>query len=198
MYLQLADNQSVRSSIPQQKFYNMMGQNQTKENPYLWVPSGLIPGYDNVWINEKEFDDLDEIEWHTIMSLLEAHQPEANNMGFFPFSTKKGRTRRADRRTIRNTRKVEKIKLRGETGTGIGSVIKSAVQMFTPSPVDVQPFYDEVYVPPGDVVTVAPGAVAATPPSLEPPKTWMQKNWGYLAGGAAVLAVGGILLAKKR
>ncbi len=206
MHLELADN-DIRASIPEQTFYNMMGQNQPKDNPYLWVPSGLIEGYDNVYVNEKEFDALTELEWHTMMTLLEPHQPGAAGMGFWPVSTKRGRKRRADRRAIRQAKKIETIKTRAAAGTGISGAIKNIASIFAPAPAlpGVEPGFPQVA--PGVMIGPAP-TFPAVPPTIpegymidpttgqlvkkEKEKTWFDKNWGWVVGGGVVL-IGGIV-----
>ena len=211
MYLQLADNaaaQAAQAAIPQQQFYNMMGQGPNPMEGYLWVPAGLLPGFDDVWVNEKEFDDLNELEWHTLMSMLEPHQP--TGLGLWPFSTKKGRQRRKQRRDERQTRKLQRITTRGEAGTGIGGAIKNIAQMFTPgaSGPEMQPSPTMMpapqsmpfYQPPAPKPEIPKGyKIDPTTGELVELK-WYEKwqNWALIGGGVLLLGGGAVAVTRAR
>lgn len=150
-----------------------------KESPYLFVPGGMIPGLDqDTYVNEDQFDDLPEYEWEQIMAMLEPYQPE--EMGIWPFSTKKTRARKKERRKIRQADKIKRIETRGKTGTGIGGLFKGITDTLFPAA-------------PGPEVRPT---TQAELDALKPPKTWLQKNWGWLAGGTAIV-IGGTMLARR-
>jgi hypothetical protein len=181
MYLELAENGGY-GGLPE----TALAQGE-RESPYLFVPGGMIPGIaQDSYVNEAQFDDLDPYAWNQVMELLEPYQP--NNLSLWPFSTKKGRSRRTQRREVRQANKIAKIETRAAAGGGIGGIVAKIGGIFAPKdtmPMDTMPM-------------VAPGAVAA--PGAKPPpkeKTAIQKYWPYAAGAVGVgLLV--FLLAKKK
>jgi len=170
MMLELAENNGY-GGLPESALAQAPA---NRESPYLFVPGGMIPGMpQDSFVNEKEFDDLPEIEWQTIMSMLEPYQE--NQMGVWPFSTKKGRARRKIRKEERQARKMEKITARGEIAiqkrTAGGGILDTVSSIF------------------GGAQAMAP-AVMAPPPPPPKKKTWFQKNWMLVAGiGAAGIVV---------
>jgi len=180
MYLELADHYS---DMPM----TSLAQNTQKESPFLFVPAGMIPGLDqDTFVNEDQFDDLDDFEWEQMMALLEPYQEQQQGVGLWPFSTKKTRARKKERRKTRQEDKLKRIGARGKAGGGIGGLFKGIVDIFKkPEP---------TYGPEMDIV--GPGGFPPPAPAAAE-KTWIQKNWGYVAGGAVVV-VGGILLARAQ
>ena len=131
MYLQLADN--GYGYMPETAL------SENRESPFLFVPGGMIPGIEqDVYVNEKEFDNLPSYEWNEVMTALEPYQE--NNMGLWPFSGKKGRQRRADRKKQRQDNKLARITTRASVGGGIGGIIGKIGGIFKPQtePMDVE------------------------------------------------------------
>jgi len=197
MHLELADGYG---GLPETA---LMENNNNRESPYLFVPAGMIPGInDDTYVNEMMFDDLSNIEWNKIMAMLEPYQNQG--MSVWPFSTKKGRKRRGERRQKRKDERIKKIQTR-QAGGGVGGIVESIGNIFAPAgPADIttagmpttvfRP--DEMMVRPKRPLTAVEIA-AAKAAAKKADKTWIQKNWMWLAGGGAAILIAGAMMRKK-
>jgi len=217
MDLVLADhNQTFYTRMAQPP---MLGQNNNKETPYMFVPAGMVPGYDDVYVNEKEFDDLNEYDWNRMMAALEPYQN--NGMSAWPFSTKKSRARKKERKQERQARKVQTIETRSagrvqkqyaKTGqpsqaTEILSGIAGAI--FGGGGGNGAPVYaDPVYADPGVLIPAVVNGAIPKGYEIDPltgklveSKKWYQKTEYQIAmgvGGLLILVAGVAAVRKGR
>jgi len=197
MHLELADGYG---GLPETA---LMENNNNRESPYLFVPAGMIPGInDDTYVNEMMFDDLSNLEWNKIMAMLEPYQNQG--MSLWPFSTKKGRKRRGERRQKRKDDKIKRIRVRKEGGTGMENIVKSIGGIFAPAaPADITTagmpmtvFRPDEMMPTKRPLTAVEIA-AAKAAAKKADKTWIQKNWMWLAGGGAAILIAGAMMRKK-
>jgi len=110
MHLELAENNN-------QGPYSMMAQAPEVDTSdlYLYVPAQFTEDKQGMYVREDSFDLLPDFQWDQLQDVLEPFQEQ--NLSLFGLG-RKGRERRRIRREERQSRKIERMVVRGETGGG--------------------------------------------------------------------------------
>ncbi|MCH7850933.1 MAG: hypothetical protein IH845_04795 [Nanoarchaeota archaeon] len=119
MYLELAENNN-------KNYYSMMAQapEQDVSNLYVYIPAQFTEDKEGMYVREDSFDMLPDFQWDQLQDVLEPYQER--NLSLFGLG-KKGRARRKARRAARQAGKIERIKIRGESGGGALGKVAGAI-----------------------------------------------------------------------